>query len=261
MSETTSAGRVTMQVAAGVATVELSNPGKRNAFTWGMYDALESICSSVGDDAEVRLMVIRGAGGQAFAAGTDIAQFTEFRSGDDGIAYERRVGRMLDALLAVEVPVLAVVQGPAVGAGLAVAACSDVIIATEESVFGVPVARTLGNCLPPTVVARLERRLGSGRTMAMLLTSTLLPASDAATAGFVASVVPAAALEQEVATVTSRILRGAPLTLAALKEIDRRLAREVSPADDLLRRCYGSADFREGVHAFLEHRRPDWKGR
>lgn len=250
-----------MQVAAGVATVELSNPGKRNAFTWGMYDALESICSSVGDDAEVRLMVIRGAGGQAFAAGTDIAQFTEFRSGDDGIAYERRVGRMLDALLAVEVPVLAVVQGPAVGAGLAVAACSDVIIATEESVFGVPVARTLGNCLPPTVVARLERRLGSGRTMAMLLTSTLLPASDAATAGFVASVVPAAALEQEVATVTSRILRGAPLTLAALKEIDRRLAREVSPADDLLRRCYGSADFREGVHAFLEHRRPDWKGR
>jgi enoyl-CoA hydratase/carnithine racemase len=258
-SPTTPEARVTLSVADAVASVELSHPGKRNAFTWDMYDALEAACVEVRGRDDVRLMVIRGAGG-AFAAGTDISQFAEFRTGDDGVAYERRVARVLDALLAVEVPVLAVVQGPAVGAGLAVAACSDLVVATEDSVFGVPVARTLGNCLPPTVVARLQRRLGTGRTMAMLLTSTLLSATDAATAGFVTAVVPSEELEETVAALSRRVLRGAPLTLAALKEIDRRLAADVAPADDLLLRCYGSADFAEGVHAFLEHRRPEWKG-
>lgn len=254
-------GQVSLRVADGVATVELSNPGRRNAFTWPMYDALEDSCARVAADPDIRVLVVRGAGGEAFAAGTDITQFADFGSAEDGVAYERRVARVLDALLAVPVPVLAVVQGPAVGAGLAVAACCDVVIATPESVFGVPIARTLGNCLPPAVVARLQRRLGTARTMTMLLTSSLLPAADGAASGFVAAVVPAEALEEEVAATCTRLSRGAPLTLAALKEIDRRLAAAVPDADDLLARCYGSRDFAEGVAAFLEHRRPQWEGR
>jgi enoyl-CoA hydratase/carnithine racemase len=215
----------------------------------------------VAADPAVRILVIRGAGGEAFAAGTDIAQFTEFRSGQDGVDYERRVGRVLERLLAVPVPVLSVVQGPAVGAGLAVAACSDIVVATPDAVFGVPIARTLGNCLPPAVVARLQQRLGASRTMAMLLTASLLSAEDAAVSGFVSAVIPEADLETEVAALTRRVTRGAPLTLAALKELDRRLASDVVEADDLLERCYGSEDFREGVDAFLGHRRPSWKGR
>jgi enoyl-CoA hydratase len=226
-----------------------------------MYDALEEGCASVSADPSVRVVVIRGAGGEAFAAGTDIAQFRDFRTADDGVAYEHRVGRVLDRLLAVPVPVLSVVEGPAVGAGLAVAACSDLVLATPDAVFGVPVARTLGNCLPPAVVARLQRRLGAARTMTMLLTASLLPAAAAAESGFVAAVVPADELEAEVAATVTRIRRGAPLTLVALKEIDRRLGAEVPDGDDLLRRCYGSDDFREGVAAFLDHRRPVWKGR
>jgi enoyl-CoA hydratase/carnithine racemase len=254
-----SPGRVTLGVTDGVAVVELSNPGKRNAFTWDMYDALEQACARVDADTSVRVLVIRGSGG-AFAAGTDIAQFTDFATAADGLAYERRVARVLEALLAVRVPAVAVVEGPAVGAGLAVAACCDLVIATPESVFGVPVARTLGNCLPAAVVARLQQRLGAARTMSMLLTSALLPAAEAAVAGFVTSVVDPADLEAEVVSATNRISRGAPLTLASLKEIDRRIAAGATDADDLLLRCYGSEDFREGVQAFLEHRRPVWRG-
>jgi enoyl-CoA hydratase len=254
-------GQVRVDRDGPVAWLTLSNPGKRNALTWQMYDQLESACAAL--DPDVRVVVLRGEGGQAFAAGTDIRQFTEFRTGDDGVAYERRIGRVLDTLMAVRVPVVAVVEGPAVGAGLVLAACCDIVVATPDAVFGAPIAHTLGNCLHPAVLARLQARLGAARTMAALFTATLLTAAEAAAAGFVAQVVDRADLDATVSTLVERIARGAPLTLAALKEVDRRLQAAVArvDADDVLRGCYGSADFREGVRAFLEHRRPGWEGR
>jgi enoyl-CoA hydratase len=254
-------GQVRVRQAGAVAWLTLSNPGKRNALTWQMYDQLESACTTL--DPAVRAVVLRGDGGRAFAAGTDIQQFTEFRTGDDGVAYERRIGRVLDALTAVRVPVLAVVEGPAVGAGLVLAACCDLVVATPDAVFGAPIAHTLGNCLHPAALARLQARLGTARTMAALLTAGLLTAAEAATAGLVARVVERAALDSTVSTLLERIVGGAPLTLAAIKEVDRRLqaAAAAVDADDVLRDCYGSADFREGVRAFLEHRPPRWEGR
>ncbi|MDX6240476.1 MAG: hypothetical protein QOG10_5296 [Kribbellaceae bacterium] len=241
----------------------LSNPGRRNAITWPMYDELERIRERVDSDSGIRVVVLRGAGGDAFAAGTDIRQFTEFTTAEQGVEYEQRVGRVLDSLLAIRVPVVAVVEGPAVGAGLALAACCDLIVATPDAVFGAPVARTLGNCLPPAVVARLNQRLGAGRTMAMLLTSRLLPATEAATAGLVHEVLDRESLDEKVEQLLTTIRRNAPLTLAAFKEIDRRIQRDGPgvDADDVLASCYGSADFQEGVAAFLDHRTPHWQGR
>jgi enoyl-CoA hydratase/carnithine racemase len=244
----------------GTLNVLLSHPRRRNALTWQMYDRLLAVCDEVAADEAIRVVVLRGAG-EAFAAGTDIRQFVEFRDGVDGVAYERRVALVLSRLLGLRVPLVGVVTGPAVGAGLALAAACDILVASPEASFGVPIARTLGNCIPAAVVARLQRRLGVGRTMAMLLTARPLSASDAAAAGFVSAVLPAAELEDGVRDVVGRISAGAPLTLAALKEIDRRLAGADVPDEDLLERCYGSADFREGVSAFLEHRRPRWEGR
>ncbi|NAZ85001.1 enoyl-CoA hydratase [Kineococcus sp. T90] len=240
---------------------ELSNPRRRNALSWAMYDELLAVCEAVDADPGTRLLVLRGAPG-AFAAGTDVSQFPGF-TGADGVAYERRVGAVLDRLLALRVPLLGVVDGPAVGAGLALAAVCDVLLATPAAAFGAPIARTLGNCLPAPVVARLQRRLGVGRTMAMLLTARLLPAEQAAQAGFVHAVLAPQDLEDGVADAVRRLCAGAPLTLAALKELDRRVAADGAGAEDedLLRRCYGSADFREGVSAFLEHRSPRWEGR
>jgi crotonobetainyl-CoA:carnitine CoA-transferase CaiB-like acyl-CoA transferase/enoyl-CoA hydratase/carnithine racemase len=246
-----------------VLWVGLSNPRKRNAITWSMYERLERLCAEADADRRLRLLVVRGEGGAAFAAGTDIQQFTRFATAEDGVAYERRMERALERLAGVRVPVLAVVEGAAVGAGLAIAACCDIVVATPDAVFGAPIARTLGNCLSPRVVARLQSRLGAGHTMSMLLTSKLLSAQEAAVAGLVHAVVPREQLEEHVAALVATIAGSAPLTLAGLKEIDRRLhapAAEVD-ADDVLRSCYGSSDFAEGVRAFLEHRRPRWQGR
>jgi enoyl-CoA hydratase/carnithine racemase len=240
----------------------LSNPARRNALTWAMYDQLLDLCGTVDRDPSVRVVVIRGDGA-AFAAGTDIHQFREFTDGAQGVAYEHRVARVLAALLGLRVPVLGVVQGPAVGAGMAIAAMCDVLVATPDARFGVPVARTLGNCIPAAVVARLQHRLGVARTMTMLLTSRLMRAEEARESGFVHVVAAAEELDETVAGVVARLAGGAPLTLAAMKEMDRRLhaAAMAVEADDLLDRCYGSADFREGVTAFLEHRAPTWEGR
>jgi enoyl-CoA hydratase/carnithine racemase len=253
-------GNVEVQRSEGILRVVLENRRRRNALTWHMYDRLLDVCDEVAADETLRVVVLRGAG-DAFAAGTDIRQFVDFRSGADGVAYERRIAGVLSRLLDLRVPLVGVVTGPAVGAGLAIAAVCDILVATPEASFGVPIARTLGNCIPAAVVARLQRRLGASRTMAMLLTARPLSASDAAAAGFVSAVLPGPDLEDEVRDLVRRISAGAPLTLAALKEIDRRLAGAEPADEDLLERCYGSADFREGVSAFLDHRKPVWEGR
>ncbi|MDX6262864.1 MAG: hypothetical protein QOH84_4552, partial [Kribbellaceae bacterium] len=179
------AGEVLVEEDGQVLRLWLSNPGRRNAITWPMYDALLGVRDLVAANRGIRVVILRGAGGEAFAAGTDIRQFAEFTTGEQGVEYEHRVGQVLTSLLAIQVPVLGVVEGPAVGAGLAIAACCDLLVASPDAVFGAPVARTLGNTLPPLVVARLRQRLGAGRTMAMLLTARLLSATEALAAGFV----------------------------------------------------------------------------
>ncbi|RKN46938.1 enoyl-CoA hydratase [Streptomyces hoynatensis] len=250
-----------------VVHLTLAHPERRNALTFAMYEQLAAACEAA-DAPGVRAVVLRGAGGRAFAAGTDIREFTAFATGEadggaDGLAYEARVGRVLDRLLAVRAPVLGLVEGPAVGGGLALAAACDLVLATPDATFGAPIARTLGNCLPARVVARLQRRMGAGRAMAMLLTAELLDAESARAAGLVHRVVPREEFEERAAALLRRLCGSAPLTLAALKETDRRLeaAAAAVDTDDLLRACYGSRDFHEAVRAFLDHRTHSWEGR
>lgn len=247
---------------SSAAHLTLSNPRQRNALTMGMYDQLELACEEIDADPEVRVTVLRGAGSRAFAAGTDIREFRGFTSGADGVAYEKRVGRAVERLASVRMPVVGAVEGPAVGAGIALSACCDLVLCTPDAVFGAPIARTLGNCLAPAVVARLYASLGRARTLRALLTAELIGAQEALTAGFVQEVVEREEFDERIAATCAGIARGAPLTLAALKEADRRVlaASAPGPADDLYELCYGSRDFREGVTAFLDKRTPDWQG-
>ena len=251
-----------------ITRLTISHPDRRNALTWEMYEQLYAACEEA-DARGARVVVLRGdpAAGGAFAAGTDIRHFAAFADGkadgEEGLACEQRMSRVLNRVLALRAPLVGVVEGPAVGGGLALAAACDLLLATPAARFGVPIARTLGNCLPASVIARLKDRLGGARAMALLLTGELLSAEAARDAGFVYRLVSPGGLEDELAALTERLRGCAPLTLAALKETDRRLtaAAAATDTDDLLRACYGSADFREGVRAFLGHRAPRWQGR
>jgi len=262
MNTASGAPGLTLEVTGGLARVGIHNPGKRNAFTWGMYDRLEAVAHEVASRDDVRAVVFRGTPEDGFAAGTDIRGFSDFESGADGVAYERRVGTVLAAVADIPVPTIAAVELTAVGAGLALAATCDLVIAERGTRFGAPVARTLGNCLPAAVIRRLRSRIGAARADAMLLTARLVHAEDLEASGFVELCEPGA-LEDAVAQAARRIGSAAPLTLRALKAIGARIDAEAGVPDDedLLELCYGSADFREGVAAFLEQRRPEWSGR
>src|SRR5215469_3620789 len=134
-------GRVTLRVAGEVAHVQFDRPWARNAMTWAMYDGLAAACTAINENSRVRVAVLRGAGGKAFVAGTDIAQFREFASGDDGVAYEAKLDGFIDGLERLRVPSIAVVEGFAVGAGLAIANTCDIRIAAAGARFGAPIAR------------------------------------------------------------------------------------------------------------------------
>jgi enoyl-CoA hydratase/carnithine racemase len=256
------AGATRFEREGAIARVVFDRPAARNAMTWEMYDQLAEACERIAADPSVRVAVFRGAGGKAFVAGTDIAQFRDFRSPEDGIAYERRIEGYLARLEALPVPSLAVVEGWAVGGGLLIAAACDLRIATPQARFGVPIARTLGNCLSVANYARVVAAFGASRAKKMLLLAENLGAEEALAAGFLTEIVAPERLERRVAELCERLGSHAPVTMRVTKEAIRRLLHAALPGgDDLVRACYGSADFHEGVEAFLEKREPRWRGR
>ena len=255
------AGEVRVERHGPVATITFDRPAARNAMTWAMYEQFDRALDQVVADAGLRVAVLRGAGGN-FVSGTDISQFADFRSGDDGIEYERRLEAAVAKLEALPVAAIAAVEGYALGGGLALATVCDLRICTPDAQFGVPIARTVGNCLSMANYARLVASLGASRTKAMLFTAEPMDAKEASALGFVVSVVEPKAFDAAVDALSTRVASHAPITLQVTKEAVRRIvSASAAQGTDLVERAYASRDFREGVAAFLGKRRARWEGR
>jgi len=258
MSET---DELLYDVRDGVGWITFNRPEARNAFTFAMYERLREICEAAEPGGEARALVMRGAGGKAFGAGTDMSQFRAFSKPEDAWGYEQRMERVFSAIERCPVPTIAAIEGACTGGGAAIAAACDLRVANPQLKYGFPVARTLGNCLSVSNLARLSEIIGAARVREILMTARLVEADEAKAIGLVSEITPN--VEARAAELAATVASHAPLTLRATKEGLRRLRAAAAEVDDrdLIAMCYMSEDFREGLEAFLGKRKPDWKGR
>jgi enoyl-CoA hydratase/carnithine racemase len=255
---------MSLEKACGVAYLTVNRPEQRNAMTWAMYQRLVEICEDVDRDDAVRVLVIRGSGERAFISGTDISQFPAFRGNPQaGIEYEERIDHVVGRLDAVTKPTIASIRGFAIGGGLGIAMACDIRVASEDARFGIPVIR-LGNCLSMGNYARLVTLVGPARTKEMIYTARHVDAREALGWGLINEVVSPQALAARTQELAETIAQAPPLTLRVSKEAVRRVIDRLVPEEsghDLIALCYNSADFQEGVTAFLDKRTPTWTGR
>lgn len=247
-----------------VRWVIFNRPEARNAMTWDMYERLVDVCKAVNHEKDVRAVVLTGAGGRAFVAGTDIAQFRDFKTDQDALDYEARVDHVMATVEAVRVPVIAAIAGACTGAGASLAACCDIRIASPSARYGLPIARTVGNCLAMSNYVRVAALIGIAKLKDVIMRARLMDSAEMLACGLVSEVVAdEAALEPRAQALAEEIATHAPLTLSTTKEALRRIRDRLAPEgsdSDLILACYTSRDFREGVEAFLAKRKPVWTG-
>jgi len=246
-----------------IAFLTFNRPQARNALTWAMYEGLYDCCEHVDNDHRVRVLVLRGAGDKAFVSGTDISQFKAFDTPEDALKYERNNNRYAGRLESLKKPTIASIRGACTGGGAAFALCCDFRVATPDVRFGVPIARTLGNILSTQNFVRLVSLIGPARTKDLIFTARLIGADEGKSIGVFNEIVEPEKLESRTMELAELVAGNAPLTVRAAKMAVQRIVDKMrlEEAEDLVLMCYMSEDFREGVSAFLEKRKPRWQGR
>jgi len=250
---------IDFQINGPIARITFNNPAARNALTWPMYEELKRICDELASRPEIRVAIFRGAGDKAFVSGSDIQQFVDLQENE---AYEVAVDAIFHSLQYLPIPTIALIEGLAVGSGLLIATACDFRISTDDARFGIPVAKTLGNCLSPSNLSWIANHLGVPMVKRMLLTAELIKAPELLESGFLYQTAEAAEIESVTNALAEKLLTLAPITQKASKlALGRILQSNLPDCTDLMRETYNSKDFREGVNAFLEGRPPKWIGK
>jgi len=250
-----------------VATVTINRPAQRNAISYDMWLELKRLAAEVGDHDETRVLIIRGAGTEAFSAGADIAEFDKCRNDSaQARVYSDAFDGALDAIWELGKPVIAMIQGFCVGGGLELACCADLRIAADGSRFGIPTAR-LGVLVGYREMRRLLNLVGVGVASDILLSARILEATEALDVGLATRVVTAEKLEEEVYRTAEDMAGMAPLIHRWHKQIMRTvlsnpaLTELTSDQESLPFACFDTEDFQEGRRAFLSKRPAVFRGR
>jgi enoyl-CoA hydratase/carnithine racemase len=248
-----------------IGTLTFNNPERHNAMSLDMWRAATTVLEEFEKDAAVRVIVLTGAGGKAFVSGADISKFESERDTLDAVTtYNAAVDRFGQALGESSKPTIAMIRGYCVGGGLGIAVCCDLRIANDAARFGVPAAK-LGLGYGYANIRRIMDLVGPQFVTELLLTARQFDAAKAAQTGLVNHVVPDGEIESYVRELAGVISDNAPLTIRAVKRIVRELRRnpddaDIAACDALVKQCFESADYREGRKAFLEKRKPVFRG-
>ncbi|WP_431283582.1 enoyl-CoA hydratase [Humitalea sp. 24SJ18S-53] len=266
MTITLNTPKILARIQDGIGWLTFNQPEKRNAISLDMWEAVAEVAERFANDPNVRVVVMSGAGGKAFASGADISQFEKLRDSAEAEAkYSAVSSSARKRLEALDKPLIAMINGFCIGGGCATAMVADIRITAEDGRFGIPAAK-LGVAYAYHQLRRLVALVGPAVAKEIMFTGRFLDAQEALRVGLVNRVVPAAELESVVTEMAMTMARNAPLSIRASKEGIDQIAGDPAQADQasfdaLYRACFDSADFAEGRAAFMAKRPPVFTGR